>query len=90
MKDFRYPKLSGEKKVDTGGIAIPDLKISYRAIVIKIIWHQHRNRHVEQWTITKVSNMGKCNVSHLTFNKGAKIIYWRKRNSIFNKRCRKN
>lgn len=39
---------------------------------------QHRNRHVEQWAITKVSNMGKCNFSHLTFNKGAKSYIGKK------------
>jgi hypothetical protein len=57
---------------------MPDLKLYYTAIVIKIAWHWYRDRQVDQWNRSEDPEMNPRTYGYLIFDKGAKIILWKK------------
>jgi hypothetical protein len=63
---------------------MPEVKLYYKAIVIKTTQYWYNNRQVDQWNRIKDPEVNPHTYGHMTFDKRAKTIQWKK-NSIFNK-----
>jgi hypothetical protein len=76
-KKPRKTKTLLKDKRTSGGITMPDLKLYYRAIVIKPAWYWYNDRQIHQWNRIEDSEMNPHTYGHLIFDKGVKTIQWK-------------
>jgi hypothetical protein len=62
---------NSEQISNAGGITIFNVKLYYRAILIKIAWYWHKNRQENQWIRMENPYINPCSYIQLIFNKGA-------------------
>ena len=71
-KDPKQPEQSSERDNRAGGIRLPDFRLYCKAVLIKAIWHWHRN--IDQWNRTEGPEISLCTYGHPICDKGGKNI----------------
>ena len=82
-------KATLKKRTKAGGIIILDFKLYYKAVIIKTVWHWHKNRHIDQCNIIENTTYGPTNIWQ-TNRRQSRKEYPMEKDSLFSKWCWEN
>ena len=88
-KWFRISREVMKRNSREGGLALPDLKLDYKAAIIKATLYWLRNRGVDQWNMLGTQDAVVNEHSNLLFNKLKYPRFWGT-NSLFDTNCGEN
>ena len=77
---WKHRKISNSQSNLEREVNLPDFRSYCKATFIKIVWHWHEDRNIDQWNKIESPEINPCAYGHLIFDKGGKNIQWRKDN----------